>query len=277
MSSLLTILLPMLAVAAPAPAEPLQADRAGNRIEAFAAIKPQPGGKAVDEASTSALHCTADRKRCAQLSRDVDANVWTLHVFDRMPPPQGATPITSFALPGESGDAQVAIWPKLVVLAQSGSVMIGVETTLSTSFSGGGASSTTLRLIALDSKLGNALSVLNVPSGGSAMIRACFGEKDMKQRAGACHDEYAFDGTLAIDPTVSSGPARFIFTTRAKSYPGRVTRQADSLAAAALRKKDLKWAVDPVCSYRRVFALNDESGDYVPDKPIPPCDDYRVE
>ena len=32
--------------------------------------------------------------------------------------------------------------------------------------------------------------LLTVPNGGSVMIRACFGERDMRQRAGACHDLY---------------------------------------------------------------------------------------
>jgi hypothetical protein len=271
-SILLTILLPL--IAAPAP---LQTDKAGNRIEAFAAIKPQVGEKVVektmaDGANASALHCATDRKRCAQLSRDVDSNVWTLYVFDRLPPPEGATPIASVAIQDESGDAQVAIWPHIVVEA-AGRTLIGVETSQSTSYSGGGASATTLQLIALDSP-GDMKTVLTVPSDGSAMIRACFSEADMAKRAGACHDEYAFDGELTLDPAVASGPPRFLFTSSAKSFPGRVSRQADSLAAAPLRKKDVKWAADPLCSYRRILSFDAATGSYSLDKPLPACDDY---
>ncbi|MGY4398608.1 hypothetical protein ACVWZA_003816 [Sphingomonas sp. UYAg733] len=284
--SLLTIIPLLLAGSAPtdsAGSAAIQTDRAGNRIEAFAAIKPQPGDKVagkkvVDEASASAsaLHCTADRKYCAQLSRDVDANVWTLHVFDRLPAPDGAVPVASFAIPDESGDARVAIWPHIVVEASAGArVLIGVETTASTSYSGGGASATMLQLIALNSAAGMK-PVLSVPSGGWAMIRACFSEADMAKRAGACHDEYAFDGDLTLDPAVASGPPRFLFTTSAKSFPGRVSRQADSLAAAPLRKKDVKWAVDPLCSYRRTLSFDAATGSYALDNPLPTCDDYLV-
>ncbi len=270
-------MIPLLALAllasapAPAPADRTEIDGAGNRIETFA---PVAGGKAANE-TASAVHCTADRRRCAQLSRDVDGDVWTIYLFDRLPGATGATPIASFAVPGEGEVSAVTIWPRIVRQA-SGRILVGVEVTTSTSYSGGGASAATLTLAAADAGSEGMTKVLTVPASGSAMIRACFSERDMKQRAGACHDNYAFAGTLTLDPAVRTGAPRFVFTTSAATFPGPVSRQADSLAAKPLRKRDVKWVKDAGCSYRRTLSPDAALGDYRPDIPLPACDDYLV-
>jgi hypothetical protein len=76
-----------LILAAATVAPPAQ-DLAGNRIEAFATA-PAKGNEGAPP-----LHCTADRRWCAEISRDVDQNTSTLHVFAGTPagrPPRRST------------------------------------------------------------------------------------------------------------------------------------------------------------------------------------------
>ncbi|MGH6614981.1 hypothetical protein [Sphingomonas sp.] len=197
------------------------------------------------------------------------------YLFDRLPGAAGAPAVASFVVPLEDENARVALWPRIVREA-SGRVLVGVEATSSTSYSGGGASMAMLTLIAAETGREAMKAVLTIPWRGSALIRACFSKADMKQRAGACHDEYAFDGTLTLDPTVRTGAPHFIFTTSAKSFPGPVSRSADSLAAAPLRRKDVKWVKDAQCSYRRTISPDAASGTFRIDIPLPACDDYLV-
>ena len=109
--------------------------------------------------------------------------------------------------------------------------------------------------------------------GAAAMIRACFDEDDEEQRAGACHDQYTFVTRISLDEGVSEGAPRIMLETAAGSYPGRVTRQADSLEQAPLTQADLVWAQDATCSYRRTYTRSAD-GLYAPDQPLPPCTDY---
>lgn len=220
----------------------------------------------------SAIHCTADRHRCAQL-RKVD-ETWTLSVFDRLP---GATtvPIARYAMPWD-GDVSATIWPHAVFVGGSAREIYGVAITRRQGYSGGGSSATVLSLGIFDAKRPDMVEIGRVPGDYSAMIRACFfGTRDSRQRAGACHDEYDFRATLALDPTVQRGIPRFVYTTRAKTFPGKVSRSQDSLAAPPLRKKDLVWAADAKCSYRRILAFDPKNGKYAFDVPPPACEDYE--
>jgi len=112
-----------------------------------------------------------------------------------------------------------------------------------------------------------------MPLSASSMVRACFDEQDEQQRAGACHDQYAFVTRISLDEGVTEGAPRIMLETAAGSFPGRVTRTADSLEAAPLTEADLVWAQDETCSYRRTYA-HGADGLYAPDQPLPPCSDY---
>ena len=70
---------------------------------------------------------------------------------------------------------------------------------------------------------------------------------------------------------------RLIYRTRATSFPGTVSRQRDSLSAPPLRKKDIVQAVDKACSYRRVFTFDEARQQYLPNRPLPACDDYQLD
>lgn len=259
-----------LALLALAAAEPASADQAGNRMVPFAALQatiPDPATN--EDERRGAVHCTLERNRCASLVHDEEQRAWVLHLFDA----ERLIPFdVTLSLPDEE-DVRYTLWPEMVRLADNGA-LLGVVATRSTMYSGGGATASTLTLYRLDSNGDDLTSVGTLPEGGSVMIRACFSEKDMKHRAGACHDEYEFATTLTIDPSVTSGPPRLLFTSQARSFPGHVSRNDDSLAKPPLRRKDAVWWTDPVCSYRRVWTLDPATHAYKPDRSEPDCSDY---
>jgi hypothetical protein len=261
----MTSILLALVLGAATMAPPAQ-DQVGNRLEAFAATPPQgPEG-------APPLHCTADRGWCAEISRDVDQNTSVLHVFAGTP--TGQPPAATLDLGSDDND-DLALWPSIVRLAgPEPGVIVGVQRHTSTSYSGGGGGATQLQLIRV---LGDeAKPMLTAPISGSLMIRACFDERDMKARRGACHDEYSFGGDLTLDLSTASGPPRFLFETRATAFPAGASRNGDSTARGRLRASDLKPTLDPACSYRRVFALDPASDVYAPDSALPDCSDYTV-
>ena len=175
---------------------------------------------------------------------------------------------------GDADRANLALWPRRIVLGD-GTSLVGVIDQQSTAYSGGGAWASQLTLYRVPAD-GAVRAVLTVPWEGGAMIRACFSEADYRQRAGACHDEYSFSASLSLVPGNGAGPAVLRYRTRATSYPGAVSRSADSLAGKRLRQRDLKRVVDPDCSVTRLLRIDPASGSYVPDGPLPDCADYTV-
>ncbi|HWU13521.1 MAG TPA: hypothetical protein VN157_05855 [Caulobacter sp.] len=261
----MTSLLLALAFAAAATAAPPAQDLAGNRFEAFAPLSPP----AIESAPP---HCTADRRWCATIRRDGDQNASTLQVFAGAP--DGRQPVASLDL-GDNDDADLALWPSIIRLAgPEPGVLIGIERHVSTSYSGGGGGATQLQLVRVVGEA--AKPVLTAPISGSLMIRACFDERDMKARRGACHDEYSFGGDLTLDPTTTQGPPRLLFETLATAFPAGASRNGDSTARGRLRRSDLKPTRDPACSYRRAFTLDPGSDVYTPDSPLPDCSDYTA-
>lgn len=255
---------PLVLLLAATPAHVIQ-DQAGNRLEPFLAVS-QPS------AAGAALHCTADRRWCAEIRRDNDQAAAELRLFAGAP--NGEPPVASRAL-GEDGDDAPVLWPSIVRLAGADAgVMIGVERRVSTMYSGGGGSAGALELLRVSG--GQVTPMLSAPIAGSLMIRACFSERDVWLRREACHDEYRFDASLSLDPTTAAGPPRLTFEARATTFPAGVSRSSDSGARGRLRAADLVETVDPTCSYRRLFAFDPAAGAYAPDKVLPDCSDYTV-
>lgn len=269
----MTPILLILALAAAAPASPQQ-DLAGNRLEVFA---PRPD---LTKENGPPLHCTHDQAWCAEISRDVDLDESTLHVFAGLPgggAPEGGRAVISHPL-ARTSDEDFALWPRIVRLAgPDGGLFLGVEHQTRTSYSGGGGSATALELIRLNATEPEAArTVLTLPIAGSLLIRACFGERDMDLRRGACHDEYSFAAALALDPQTASGPPRLVFEAEATTYPAGVSRDGDSTARGRLRKSDLVHARDPACSYRRIMTFDPTTNTYAPDAALPDCEAYTV-
>ncbi|WEK40304.1 MAG: hypothetical protein P0Y50_01480 [Candidatus Brevundimonas colombiensis] len=166
-------------------------------------------------------------------------------------------------------------WTGLVRLADGG-FLAGVQVETSSMYSGGGGQATELRLYRLDAG-GDAgtTPVLTVPIRSELMIRACFSEEDMAQRAGACHDEYAFDAVLTATGEAGVMPV-FTYGTTATAYPRGVSRSEDSLEKPPLKPADLVKTRDPKCSFTRRFTFDAASGAYRPDRKLPDCSDYTT-
>ena len=222
------------------------ADQAGNRMEALS--------------QTSERWCTGDNVWCAV---NDGAGISVL---------KGGTEIGRVSVAeseeGQSWDS----WPVIVRVGRDdSSVLVGVTQTTRQMYSGGGGDAVQLVLYSVSG--GAANEVGRLPLSAHSDVRACYSEDDEKQRAGACHDQYTFVSRISLDETVAEGAPRIILETAAGSYPGRLTRNADSLEAPALTEADLVWAQDPTCSYRRTYSRGAD-GLYSPDQPLPPCTDY---
>lgn len=254
--------LALAAAAPPTQAPPTaSADAAGNRMVRFAA---PPAHGALDPYPR---HCTADRSWCARLYPD-EAGHRRLELY------QGAAPPRFLDLAPEADEESgLAIWPALVIEA-NGAVLVGVERTRTTGYSGGGASATALVLVRAEPGGGAPRPVLEVPLRGSKDIRACFGARDTRHRRGACSDQYDLAAALTLDPATRAGRPRFFYASQARTYPGRRTQESDSTTEPPLRASDLRWWTDPVCTFQRGFAFDAAAGRYLPERPLPACADY---
>jgi hypothetical protein len=171
----------------------------------------------------------------------------------------------------EDGDAWEG-WPVIVRVGRSDeSAIVGVVHTDNEPYSGGGGAASHLALYSVNG--GAANEVVRMPFNASSMVRVCFDEADETQRAGACHDEYRFVTRISLDEGVAEGAPKIVLETAAGTYPGRVSRNADSLEAPALTEADLVWTRDETCSFRRIYSRGAE-GLYRPDQPLPACSDY---
>lgn len=268
-----TSLRPATAATLGADTEP---DRTGNRIETFEATL------AVDPTTDSLkVHCTVDRLWCAQVRIDEQTGNPLLVLLDKTKSAE-AREIGRYPIRGSEDDEPLALWTHIVRTPQANgrsgqTALIGVLTHMRAMYSGGGASVERLSLIEVDKAYGMPTfkEVLSVPLGGEAIIRACFSEADFEERAGACHDEYDFSAKLTVRDA-KSGELQFDYVTTATSFPGFVSRSADSLANPPLTKKDLVHVVNDECSYQRVVRFNPATERFEFDSPAPDCSDFTA-
>ncbi|TFW14147.1 hypothetical protein EGY25_02765 [Brevundimonas intermedia] len=233
----------------------------------IAAVQAAPSDRLEPLTLTDDRACTADGAWCVGLVQDEEP------VVRPIVRAAGALP------PGlEASDGAVETFQPWVRLARlpDGGFLAGVEVGLSSMYSGGGGQATELRLYRLNAR-GDAgtMPVLAVPIGAELMIRACFSEEDMKQRAGACHDEYGFDATLTAAGDAGDMPV-FDYVTTATAYPRGASRLEDSLEKPPLKPADLVTVRDPKCSFSRRFTFDAVAGEYRPDSALPDCSDYTV-
>jgi len=212
-------------------------DHAGNRMEALT----QNGDR----------WCTTDVAWCVVGAEDTQHSV--LH---------GARAVV---LPGAG-----AAWPSIIRVGADGA-LVGVVNTDEQMYSGGGGSASHVTLYDISGAA--AREVATLPLSGAVDIRACFSEADQRNRADACSDQYTFVTRVGLDESVASGAPRITLETSAGTFPGHVSRGADSTQAPALQAADLVWWHDDTCSYHRVFNRG-ANGLYTPDQPLPACSDY---
>ncbi|WMJ69564.1 hypothetical protein [Stenotrophomonas sp. 24(2023)] len=275
--------LPLLASAQPS-VLPQQRDAAGNVVEPLGQVLDDRG-----QGEARLQFCTRDRVWCVRVQPATTdgGHSTTLEVAEQVTGEHGPSYFhASIAVPA---DSELAVWPWIVRLAPGvgadetlgdpqqrarQNVLVGGLVKRTEMYSGGGAEATTLQLAQirhLDEGVQIDDNVLSLPWQGNASIRACFSEQDMKQRAGACHDEYTFSARLALD-AVDKGMPVLRYQTVATRFPAGVSRQEDSLAKGPLKKKDLRTEQDPACTYMRLFRFRD--GAFHPDQPLPDCAGY---
>ncbi|KRG50775.1 hypothetical protein [Stenotrophomonas beteli] len=263
---------------------PQQRDAAGNVMEPLGQVL------ITQETGPAGLYdCTRDGTWCVRVQpvAEEGQRPSTLEVLEKVPG-QGESNSyhVSIDVPQE---AELKLWPWIVRLAPGvGSdepvtdpqqrarqnVLVGGIVSFSSMYSGGGADASTLQLARvrhLQDGIQVDDDVLTVPWRGNAMIRACFSEQDIKQRAGACHDEYGFSAKLGLE-TAAEGMPVLRYQTVATRFPAGVSRFEDSLAKGPLKKKDLRTEQDPACSYSRLFRFSE--GRFHPDQPLPDCAGY---
>ncbi|MBX3430296.1 MAG: hypothetical protein KF779_12015 [Hyphomonadaceae bacterium] len=222
------------------------ADQAGNRMEVLSQATEQ--------------WCTGDGVWCA-------ASTGTDVTVTRDGQQAGAIAV------GESGENDTwEVWPVIVRIGRTDdAALFGVAMKTHQMYSGGGGEATQLVLYRVSDGVAN--EVTRMPLSASSDVRACFDENDERQRAGACHDQYTFVTRISLEEAVPEGAPRILLETAAGSFPGPLTRDADSLEAAPLTQADLVWAHDETCSYRRTYSQGVDSL-YAPNQPLPPCTDY---
>jgi len=238
----------------------------------MAGAEGEPGNRLLPLTATAKGSCTRDGRLCVSLTEPDEAGTVRPVVGAAGPPTAAAR-----APEDDSASAEThAVWPALVTL-EGGGFLAGVETRTRTSYSGGGGSGTDLRLfrIAPDGTAA-AGPVLEVPVGGSLLIRACFGERDLRRRRGACHDEYGFSARIAVAPGTAAGHPVLTYASEAWGFPRGASRSGDSNRMPPLRKEDLVRQRDAACSVTRRFRFDAAAGAYRPDRPLPECSDYTV-
>jgi hypothetical protein len=222
-----------------------------------------PGFEPLTASSSAALLCSRDR-------------VWCLITMQGKKAPLIVTVNGKEAarwVPDAADDTlQLTPLPSLLRLSD-GSALIALQARQTVMYSGGGGEIATLRLLHIRRSDAPRM-VLTVPWKTDLSIRACFSEKDAAARADACHDQYQFDGHLAVAKPMMSGPPTLVYTANAQSFPRGISRNVDSLTLPPLKKSDLVWVRDSACSYRRTLSFDRASGTYKPDTPLPDCDQY---
>lgn len=240
-------------------------------LAAIAMLQSPPSGDGIESLTLADDRaCTADGALCVGLTQQTRDGELVVTPVIRAPD----------ALPAAPNEASGEVenhkpWNGLIRLSDGG-FLAGVEMESRSMYSGGGGQSTELRLYRLDADgEAGAAPVLTVPIQGSLMIRACFSEEDMTQRAGACHDEYSFAATMTASDAADAMPV-LAYETTATAYPRGASRSEDSLEKPPLKRADLVTARDPKCSFTRRFAFDANAGEYRPDTPLPDCSDYTV-
>jgi hypothetical protein len=218
------------------------------------------GFETLVQTGKDAPFCTADGEICVSAT------------------PEGAFAVTRKGQPlatwsEDQDDNRFEPLPMLLRLKE-GALLVSIGAAQHQMYSGGNADVEAQRLMLLRPGA-TPRAVLEVPYRSDISIRACFSEKDMKRRAGACHDDYALSGDLAVASTATDLPD-LLLSVKATTFPRGVSRDTDSLALPPLTRRDLVTVEDKACTYRRAFHFDAAAGEYRPDAPLPACGQYTV-
>ena len=117
--------------------------------------------------------------------------------------------------------------------------------------------------------------VLDTVWNSSLMIRACFSEEDLRDRLGACHDDYRFAATLAAADDDGGELPALTYRAVATAYPQTARRSEDG-SGQRLTRADLSHWRDPECSYVRILRYNPATSRYEMERPAPDCSAYTT-
>lgn len=215
-------------------------------------------------------NCIMKRDFCLQLKAQENNNIPNLLIKNG----KNYELIDGFALSPIDDYTKFFFDDKIIDLGNS-NYLISVIEHNSTMYSGGGASVDILHLFEL-SKTGASWKVggelLNIPYRGSKMIRACFSEQDMKNRHGACHDEYDYNASITIAKGAKGEFPNLVYNAVSTDYPASSKLENDN--SAKIKKSDLYRKKDIGCTFKRMITFDNISNQYKLNKPIPNCDDY---
>lgn len=215
-------------------------------------------------------NCIMKRDFCLQLKKQENDNAPNLLIKNG----KNYDPIDGLSLAPIDDYTKFFFDDKIIDLGNS-KFLISIIEHNSTMYSGGGASVDTLHLFEL-SKVGTnwklSKELLNIPYRGSKMIRACFSEQDMKNRHGACHDEYDYVAAITIAKGSNNGFPNLTYKAVSTDYPAGVSLDKDN--TGKIKKSDLYRQKNMGCTFTRMITFDKISKQYKLNKPIPNCDDY---
>ena len=253
------------------------------------AAAAQPAAAASDPlvtplvAGEGGAHCLTDRSLCLEISDAAEGKgERSLRAFA---PGEGEAATVSVPLPFGADGKELSLWPNLIALPQAGDsgegaaleYLVGVVAEERAIYSGGGGSGGRLHLLrfGMAPHAAGAAEVLDVVWDSSLTIRACFSEKDMKDRLGACHDEYDYKAVLTAAPADGGELPALTYRAIATAYP-LTSRRSEDNSGQVLKKSDLAAWRDPECSYTRTLHYNSATARYEMDRAAPDCSAYTT-
>lgn len=233
--------------------------------------------------------CLPDRSLCLEMPGGDDGSPRQLLISSSVSGDAGASGEAgkvSLSLPYGSDGQALSLWPNLIPVprvSEDGTplpseYLVGVIEEVRAMYSGGGGSGGRLHLLRLGAApdaIGLDEEVLDVVWDSSLLIRACFSEKDMEDRLGACHDDYGFKGVLTVAPHDGGELPALTYRSFATAYP-QTSRRTEDNSGQKLKKSDLAQWSDPECSYTRTLRYNPATSRYEMDRPAPDCSSYTT-
>lgn len=189
----------------------------------------------------------------------------------------------------KSSDDDVVSWRKTGIWPQwvhdpdnSGAFLMGIVTTTSVGYSGGGASVAMLSLIRVDPQSGMPPKldmVATLPWEASKMIRACFSEQDVIDRNQLCHDTYDFTAEITPVTDALAGQNKMPslhYVAGASKFPPNANLATDSNSRPVVGEQTMAQTPDPACQIDEISRFNINAQAYDIDLPLKGCDAYLI-
>lgn len=247
-----------------------------------AAIAPSPAASTIQQVSLVAIEdqkdatippksCLDEQNWCltVYVDRSGEQNRYSLYVDHGIPEAEVELPDDMT----EVHNGTLEFWEAPIAYqSPSGTdaLLFGLIQRQSEGYSGGGASEMALHLYRAEVSTNDKLEVTRlddaVPFGGSALIRACFSENDMKLRRNMCHDDYSLDVSITPTGKLSNGLPELVYTSIAEVTPGFASRMQDNSDPKLLTRltdTDFEKRIDDRCTYTSNMRADPDRSRYV--------------